>query len=82
VQATAEKAEFTAALSVGYRPTFGGTQLKVEAFFLDFEGDLYQKRVELRFVQYLHPDIKFPTPEDLVGQLKRDVADTRRIAGR
>jgi riboflavin kinase/FMN adenylyltransferase len=82
VQATAEKAEFTAALSVGYRPTFGGTQLKVEAFLLDFEGDLYQKRVELRFVQYLHPDIKFPTPEDLVGQLKRDVADTRRIAGR
>ena len=32
--------EFVAALSVGYRPTFGGTQLRVEAFLLDFEGDL------------------------------------------
>ena len=73
---------FVAALSVGYRPTFGGTQLRVEAFLLDFEGDLYQQRLELRFVSYLHPDIKFATPDDLVRQLKQDVADTRRIVGR
>lgn len=71
--------EFVAALSVGYRPTFGGTQLRVEAFVLDFEGDLYQKRIEMRFIQYLHPDIKFDSPADLVVQLKKDVADTRRI---
>jgi riboflavin kinase/FMN adenylyltransferase len=75
----AEPHDFIAALSVGYRPTFGGTQLRVEAFLLDFEGDLYQQRLELRFVSYLHPDIKFPTPDDLVHQLKQDVADTRRI---
>jgi len=73
---------FTAALSVGYRPTFGGTQLRVEAFLLDFEGDLYQQRLELRFIKYLHPDIKFPDPGALVRQLKQDVADTRRIVGR
>jgi len=71
--------DFVAALSVGYRPTFGGTQLRVEAFLLDFEGDLYQQRLELKFISYLHPDIKFPTPDDLVHQLKQDVADTRRI---
>ena len=78
----APEGDFIAALSVGYRPTFGGTQLRVEAFLLDFEGDLYQKRLELRFVSYLHPDIKFPTPGDLVRQLKMDVADTRRIVSR
>jgi riboflavin kinase/FMN adenylyltransferase len=72
-------ADFVAALSVGYRPTFGGTQLRVEAFLLDFEGDLYQQRLELRFVRYLHPDIKFPDTDELVEQLKQDVADTRRI---
>jgi riboflavin kinase/FMN adenylyltransferase len=71
--------DFIAALSVGYRPTFGGTQLRVEAFLLDYEGDLYQRRLELSFARYLHPDIKFDTPADLVQQLKRDVADTRRI---
>jgi riboflavin kinase / FMN adenylyltransferase len=74
--------EFVAALSVGYRPTFGGTQLRVEAFLLDFEGDLYQQRLELRFIKYLHPDIKFPSPDALVSRLKQDVDDTRRIAGR
>ena len=79
----APEGRFVAALSVGYRPTFGGTELKVEAFLLDFEGDLYQKRLELSFVRYLHPDIRFPTPADLVRQLKRDVEDTRRmVAGR
>jgi len=75
----APEGDFVAALSVGYRPTFGGTELKIEAFLLDFEGDLYQRRLWLRFVRYLHPDIRFPTPGDLVQQLKRDVADTRRI---
>ena len=81
-RAHAPEGDFVAALSVGYRPTFGGTQLRVEAFLLDFEGDLYQQRLELRFVRYLHPDIKFATPDDLVRQLKQDVADTRRIVSR
>jgi riboflavin kinase/FMN adenylyltransferase len=76
----APEGDFVAALSVGYRPTFGGTQLRVEAFLVDFEGDLYQQRLELRFVRYLHGDITFPTTDELVDQLKRDVADTRRIA--
>jgi riboflavin kinase/FMN adenylyltransferase len=78
-RAIAPEGPFIAALSVGYRPTFGGTQLRVEAFILDFEGDLYQKRLELRFIRYLHSDIKFPTVDELVEQLRRDVADTRRI---
>ncbi len=78
-RARAPEGEFVAALSVGYRPTFGGTQLRVEAFLLDFEGDLYQKRIELRFIRYLHADIRFPTTDDLVRRLHQDVADTRRI---
>jgi riboflavin kinase / FMN adenylyltransferase len=78
-RARTPEGDFIAALSVGYRPTFEGTQLRVEAFLLDFEGDLYQKRIELRFIRYLHPDIKFPTIADLVRRLHQDVADTRRI---
>jgi riboflavin kinase/FMN adenylyltransferase len=78
-RAVAPEGMFTAALSVGYRPTFGGTQLRVEAFLLDFEGDLYQQRLELRFIRYLHADIKFPSTDELVEQLRSDVAVTRRI---
>lgn len=81
-RAIAQEGGFIAALSVGYRPTFGGTQLRVEAFLLDFEGDLYQQRLKLSFVRYLHPDITFPTTDGLVLQLRRDVADTRRIVKR
>src|SRR2546428_724264 len=64
-RAKAPEGDFIAALSVGYRPTFGGTQLRVEGFLLDFEGDLYQQRLEFRFVRYLHPDIAFPTTATL-----------------
>jgi riboflavin kinase/FMN adenylyltransferase len=78
-RARAPEGDFVAALSVGYRPTFGGTKLRVEAFLLDFEGDLYQRHLELRFTRYLHPDIRFDSPADLVQQLQKDVADTRRI---
>ena len=78
-RAIADEGRFVAALSVGYRPTFGGTQLRVEAFLLDFEGDLYQRKLELRFLRYLHPDIAFPSVDELVQQLHHDVADTRRI---
>lgn len=78
-RAIAPEGPFTAALSVGYRPTFGGTQLRVEAFLLDYEGDIYQQRIELRFIRYLHADIKFPSSDELVEQLRRDVTDTRRI---
>ena len=81
-RARAPEGDFIAALSVGYRPTFGGTQLRVEAFLLDFEGDLYQRHLELRFVRYLHPDIKFPSTDELVRQLHQDVADTRRAVSR
>jgi len=68
-----------AALSVGYRPTLDGKELKVEGYILDFEGDLYQHPVELRFVARLHDDIKFPSLEALVAQIARDVEETRRL---
>lgn len=69
---------FEAAVSIGYRPTFGDTHLKVEAYLLDFQGDLYGKRLEIRFVSRLRDgQIRFDTPEELALQIARDVDDTR-----
>lgn len=70
---------FRAALSVGYRPTFEGTELRVEAFLLDFEGDLYQRRIELFFLQHLHDDLRFPSFEALAAQIREDVEQTRGL---
>ena len=69
---------FKAAIGVGYRPTFGGTDLTVEAYLLDVDRDLYQQRVELAFTARLRDEVKFASPEALAEQMRRDVEDTRR----
>ncbi|MBO0702249.1 MAG: bifunctional riboflavin kinase/FAD synthetase [Candidatus Dormibacteraeota bacterium] len=68
-----------AAISIGYRPTFGKTELRVEAFLLDFDGDLYEHRLELELVARLRGEIKFESVEALVQAMHRDVADTRQV---
>ena len=70
---------FMAAIGVGYRPTFGGTDLTVEAYLLDYEGDLYQQRVEVAFTARLRDELKFESPEALAEQMRRDVEETRRL---
>ena len=70
-----------AAVSVGRRPTFGdGTPAPVvEAYLLDFEGDLYGERARVRFVSRLRDDERFPNVQELVAQMARDV-DAARLA--
>jgi riboflavin kinase/FMN adenylyltransferase len=68
-----------AAISVGHQPTFGGTDLAVEAYLLDFEGDLYGQEVEVEFAARLHPDTRYPSVTELIEQITRDVAETRRL---
>ena len=68
-----------AAISIGYRPTFQKTDLRVEAYLLDFTGDLYQQRLELRFVARLRDEVQFPDAASLSAQIARDVEETRRV---
>lgn len=67
--------------SVGTNPTFNDTGRTVEAFLLDFEGDLYGKRLRLEFVQRLRDELKFDTVEALQRQVDADVEETRRLLG-
>lgn len=67
-----------AATSVGYNPTFGGDHLTVEAYLLDFTGDLYRERLRAAFVARLREERKFDSVEALTAQIARDVAATRR----
>ena len=68
-----------AATSIGVRPTFGDGGRTIEAFILDFDGDLYGREVGLEFVRWLRPETRFDTVEALREQIDRDVADTRAI---
>jgi riboflavin kinase / FMN adenylyltransferase len=66
-----------AVVNVGFRPTFGETELAVEAHVLDFTGDLYDERVTLTFVRRLREERKFPSVEALREQIALDVAAAR-----
>ena len=68
-----------AAVSVGARPTFGGGEVLVEVFLLDFEGDLYDKDLKVEFVSYLRPELKFDDVDELVEQMGSDVDRTREV---
>jgi riboflavin kinase / FMN adenylyltransferase len=67
-----------AATSIGFRPTFGGDRLTVEAYLLDFEGDLYGKHVRLEFASRLRGERTFRNATALIVQMHRDVENTIR----
>ncbi len=64
-----------AAISVGTNPTFDGVARRVEAYVLDrTDLDLYDREVVVEFVLQLRPTRRFGSVEELVGQMRRDVA--------
>jgi riboflavin kinase/FMN adenylyltransferase len=69
----------TAAISVGTNPTFEVRQRRVEAFVLDFEGDLYGATLGVEFVQRLRGMEKFDDIDALVRQMALDVDQTRAL---
>ena len=69
-----------AAVSLGVRPTFQtGRGELIEAFVLDFEGDLYGKTLRLDFLSRLRGERRFETVEALIEQMHLDVERTREI---
>jgi riboflavin kinase / FMN adenylyltransferase len=71
-----------AAVSIGVRPTFDtGRGELIEAYILDFDGDLYGSELRLRFLERLRGERRFDSPEALIEQMRRDVQRTREVAG-
>jgi riboflavin kinase/FMN adenylyltransferase len=68
-----------AAISVGTNPTFGSEPLHVEAFLLDFDGDLVNEPISVEFVARLRDEERFDTPEALVDAIGEDVRRTRAL---
>ena len=68
-----------AAISVGTNPTFDGQHRTVEAYLLDFEGDLYDSVLAVRSVRRLRGMLRFAGVSDLVSAMARDVQQTREL---
>lgn len=66
-----------AATSIGTNPHYGGLERKIEAFILDFEGDLYGRRLVVELWQRLRDEQAFESEEALIDQIARDVDATR-----
>jgi riboflavin kinase/FMN adenylyltransferase len=67
-----------AAASLGVRPTFGAGERRLEAFLLDWNGDLYGDRVGIEFVKRLRDELRFASAAELSEQIAKDVEETRR----
>ena len=66
-----------AAVSIGTNPHYGGAERRVEAYLLDFEGDLYGRRLVVQLWRRLRDEQSFGSEEELVAQIARDVEETR-----
>jgi riboflavin kinase/FMN adenylyltransferase len=66
-----------AAISIGVNPHYGGSERRIEAFLLDWEGDLYGDRLVLEIWQRLREERAFASEADLIAQIARDVDETR-----
>jgi riboflavin kinase / FMN adenylyltransferase len=68
-----------AAINVGVSPQFDGDQTRVEAYLLDFDGDLYGRRLSVRFEHRLRGEQVFPGVDELVAKMHEDITETRRL---
>lgn len=66
-----------AVVNIGVRPTVGGGSVTVEPWILDYEGDLYGKRLRLEFYTFLRPERKFSSLEELRQEILHNAAQTR-----
>jgi riboflavin kinase/FMN adenylyltransferase len=72
-----------AAVNVGIRPTFEtGRGLLVESYLIDHDEDLYGKNLRVAFVSRLRGERRFPSAQELIAQMHRDVADAREVTAR
>lgn len=78
-EATIEKQKYIAVTNIGYSPTLKKTNIKeIETFILDFEGEVYDKEVEIIFHRRLRDEVLFPSENDLIKAIFKDVEQTRR----
>lgn len=65
--------------NLGIRPMFEPPKELLEPYFFDFSEDLYGQTVEIEFIQYLRPEAKFDSIEELTAQIARDCEHARQI---
>jgi riboflavin kinase/FMN adenylyltransferase len=72
VEVFVKNKQYKGMLSVGTNPTVNGDKLTVEVYILDFNEDIYDEKITVKFRDFLHDEIKFEGIEKLVERLDED----------
>lgn len=67
--------EYVAVTNVGSKPTFDIKSVTIESMLIDFDGDLYDKEITIKFIKYLRPIYKFEDGKALNMQIQRDIKE-------
>jgi riboflavin kinase/FMN adenylyltransferase len=78
VRLEGEARPIAGAMSIGIRPTFGGETPTLEVHLLDWSGELVGRTLEVEFVDWLRPELRFPDAAALIEAIRSDVAEVRR----
>jgi riboflavin kinase/FMN adenylyltransferase len=65
--------------SYGTRPTFAGADQRIETHILDFQGDLYDREIEVRLLAFIRPELRFSSVDDLVTTMQGDIDQVRAM---
>ena len=68
-----------AVANFGRRPTFGGSDLRLEVHLFDYAGELYGRHLRVALIDFLRPEQKFSGIDALKGQIAADAAQARTI---
>lgn len=60
--------------NIGANPTFSDVVFSIEAHIIDFKKDIYGERIEIELLEFLRPEAKFDTVDDLITQVNKDIA--------
>jgi riboflavin kinase/FMN adenylyltransferase len=68
-----------AVMSIGTRPTFNGTDLRLEVHIFDFHAEIYGERLRVEFVDFIRHNQKFTSIEALIAQMDKDSDKARQL---
>ena len=79
VKVLVENRTYDGLTNIGYNPTFGDGVFSVETHILNFQKDLLGRHIRVKFIERLRDEKTFESLEDLVEQIKRDIARARKM---
>lgn len=74
-----EKGFYKGVANIGFSPTFDNGEFSIEVHLLDFDQDIYDRPIRVNFIQRLRGERRFPGPEELAGQIRKDIEKARKI---